>query len=192
MRKKRDEQVQDDGIRWVLDERAGEPWWVQCTDIPGGLLGRSPEGRPRLYPYAFLRPTGREGYVSATHYYVPSDGNYSHIGDVPQEELVEIPRHAFNVWWDRVCAERSGLNAAAVFEAEEPQGTLAANVAKIVVIVAAVFTLYTVNGLSGRLNEINARVEAAPAAIVKAIPTAPAPVLIESGAQDNGQPKVQR
>ncbi len=186
--------------------------WVQGQDGPQAIPGRRVPGgimaAGRLYPDEFLLDTGRANYWVGTHYMVPKDGDYSHVGDVKEEDLVEAPANRVLVWWWQMCAAREQANLNALLEPANPQGKTLGLVMKTVVIVAAIVTMYstwgmkgemtraadTATSLAGSVERLDARVNAtpvpgAPASVAPAPPIQPAaPVLPPGGPVQPAQP----
>ncbi len=129
--------------------------WVQGQDGPQALPGRRVPGGivayGRVYPDEFLLHTGRANYWVGTHYMVPKDGDYSHVGDLREEDLVEAPANRVLVWWWQMCAAREQANLNKLLEPANPQGKTLGLVMKTVVIVAAIVTMYSTWGMKGEM-----------------------------------------
>ncbi len=132
--------------QWVWTMGDEGPTAIPGRRVPGGINAMG-----RLYPDYFLEETGRRNYWVGTHFMVPKDGDYSHVGDVPPEDLVEAPAIRVLVWWWQVCAARDQQNLQALLEPANPQGKTLSLVMRSVVIVAAVITMYSTWGMKGEM-----------------------------------------
>ncbi len=131
---------------WVWTQGNEGPYAVPGRRVPGGIAANG-----RLYPDEFLLDSGRANYWVGTHYMVPKDGDYSHVGDLKPEELVEAPANRVLVWWWQMCAAREQANLNKLLEPQNPQGKTLGLVMKTVVIVAAVLTMYSTWGMRGEM-----------------------------------------